>query len=69
MVRDRRVEAGCPIILAGTVQLTEAVDDHDLFYGQFSSRIALRYDVSEDLRDGLGFGLPGAGTIRGRSTR
>ena len=54
VVRDLHDEAGCPIILAGTVQLTEAVDDNDLFYGQFSSRIALRYDVSEDLRDGLG---------------
>ncbi|MEM9881400.1 MAG: AAA family ATPase [Planctomycetota bacterium] len=52
-VRDLHDEAGCPVVLAGTVRLTEAVDDPAVFFGQFSSRIALRYDVTEVLREGL----------------
>jgi hypothetical protein len=48
-IRDIHDETGCPIILAGTAALNEAVSDHAAFFGQMSSRIALRYNVSEDL--------------------
>ena len=49
LLRDIHDEAGVPIILAGTVKLNDAVNDHDMFFGQMSSRIALRYNVTEGL--------------------
>lgn len=52
LLRDIHDEAGVPIILAGTVKLHDAVNDHDLFFGQMSSRIALRYNVTESLSPG-----------------
>ncbi|MEM9415372.1 MAG: ATP-binding protein [Planctomycetota bacterium] len=54
LLRDIHDEAGVPIILAGTLKLNDSVNDHDLFFGQMSSRIALRYNVTE--------GLTGTGT-------
>lgn len=56
LVRDIHDEAGLPIILAGTIRLQEAVDDAGQFFGQMSSRIALRYNVVEDLQAGGGPG-------------
>lgn len=58
LLRDLHDEAGVPIVLAGTVKIAEATADTDLFYGQFSSRVALRYDVTEDLHGGSGGGDP-----------
>lgn len=49
-VRDIYDETGCPIILVGTARITEMIDDQSFFAGQFASRIALRYDITEALR-------------------
>ncbi len=48
-LRDVHDETGCPIILAGTVRLADAVSDAQMFFGQFASRIALRLDLTEQL--------------------
>lgn len=40
------------------MKINEAVTDNDLFFGQLSSRVAMRYDLTEDLRGGLGGGSP-----------
>lgn len=56
LVRDIHDEAGVPVILAGTIRLQEAVDDAGAFFAQMSSRIALRYNVIEDLAAGGGPG-------------
>lgn len=56
LVRDIHDEAGLPIILAGTIRLQESVDDAGAFFAQMSSRIALRYNVVEDLVAGGGPG-------------
>lgn len=58
MVRDLHDQAGVPVILAGTVRLNEAVSDTAQFFGQFSSRVALRYDITEEARGGGGGGDP-----------
>lgn len=52
LVRDLHDECGIPIVMAGTVQLTSKLADDDLFFGQFTSRISLRYDIGEDLTRG-----------------
>lgn len=54
LLRDLHDECGVPIVLAGTLRLSELVAASDVFSGQFSSRVALRYDVTEDLRGGGG---------------
>ncbi len=56
LLRDIHDEAGLPIVLAGTISLQQAVDDAGAFFAQFSSRIALRYNVVEDLIAGGGPG-------------
>jgi len=56
LVRDIHDEAGLPIVLAGTIRLQESVDDAGAFFAQMSSRIALRYNVVEDLVAGGGPG-------------
>ena len=58
LVRDLHDETGCPVILAGTLNLNQSVDDGDVFFGQFSSRVALRYNVCEDLAARPGDGGP-----------
>ncbi len=54
LLRDLHDECGVPVILVGTVKINEAVADSDLFCGQFSSRVAIRYDITECLRSGDG---------------
>jgi len=54
MLRDIHDEAGVPIVLAGTMKLSDQVSDHDQFFGQLTSRVALRYDITEELRGGGG---------------
>ena len=61
LLRDIHDEAGVPIILAGTIKLNDSVSDHDMFFGQMSSRIALRYNVTEGLTDQGGPGSSGPG--------
>lgn len=55
-VRDLHDATGIPIVMAGTKRIDEKTADNDIFFGQFSSRIALRYDVTEPVRDGGGGG-------------
>lgn len=50
-LRDLHDECGVPIIMAGTLQINDRVNDQDLFFGQFSSRVGLRLDLTEALRD------------------
>jgi len=50
VIRDVHDECGIPFILAGTHRVNEMCSDVDLFFGQFTSRIALRYDVTEPAR-------------------
>ena len=58
-LRDLHDECGnLPIVLCGTIKSAEATADTDLFMGQFASRIALRYDLGEELRGGSGDGDP-----------
>lgn len=57
-IRDIHDEAHVPVVLAGTMRIAEACDDQSEFFGQMSSRIAIRYDVTEDLRGGAGGGDP-----------
>jgi len=49
LIRDLHDQCGIPIVLTGTVKLAEQVDDSDYFYGQFASRVALRYNIADDL--------------------
>ena len=47
LLRDIHDECGVPVILSGTYDINDKTADGDIFYGQFSSRIALRYDINE----------------------
>jgi DNA transposition AAA+ family ATPase len=49
-LRDLHDVCDIPLILAGTKQISDKCNDDDQFFGQFSSRTALRYDVTEGLR-------------------
>jgi len=46
-LRDLHDECGIPIILVGTIDIEERVSDTKHWYGQFASRIGLRYDIAE----------------------
>lgn len=48
-LRDLHDACEIPIILVGTKKIDEATADTDQFFGQLTSRIALRYDVTEQL--------------------
>lgn len=48
-LRDLHDCCGIPIILAGTRNINEKCSDDDYFYGQFSSRIGYRMNVTEVL--------------------
>jgi len=54
LVRDIHDETGCPMILAGTMRLHDQVSDQQLYFGQLSSRTAIKYDLGEELRGGGG---------------
>jgi len=58
-LRDVHDETGCPIILAGTIRLADAVSDTETFFGQFASRIALRLDLTEQIAAEAGGGGDG----------
>jgi len=49
-IRDLHDECQMPIVLGGTRKLGDKTDDQDVFFGQFASRIALNYDVNDDVR-------------------
>ena len=57
VIRDLHDECGVPFVLVGTHRINEMCSDVDLFYGQFTSRIAIRYDVTEAAR-GAASGSP-----------
>lgn len=63
LVRDIHDECGVPVILSGTYDINDSTADGDIFYGQFSSRIALRYDINERAR-----GKGGGGDRNSRMT-
>lgn len=46
-LRDIHDEAGVPLVLFGTIKLTQHVNDTEVFFGQFSSRIVARVDLTE----------------------
>jgi len=48
VVRDVHKQAHVPIVLIGTRDVEEAVDDARLWYGQWTRLISLRYDILED---------------------
>lgn len=65
-LRDIHDLAAAPIILVGTAKILETTNDVDLWHGQFSSRVALRLDVTEMARgdaDGNGPGGATGGTL------
>lgn len=51
-LRDIHDECEIPIVLGGTRKVGDNTDDDDIFFGQFASRVALRYDVNEHVRGG-----------------
>jgi DNA transposition AAA+ family ATPase len=60
-VRDLHDACDIPVILAGTRRIVEATSDDHEFFGQLSSRIALRYDVLDGHADIGGSGGGGSG--------
>lgn len=48
-VRDLVDEAAIPCVLFGTVDLTKKVNDTEMFYGQFNSRVVARCDITEKM--------------------
>jgi DNA transposition AAA+ family ATPase len=61
-IRDINDECEIPIVLAGTRDLEQNTQDQGVFFGQFASRVALRYDVNDSARSGKG-GAPSDPTI------
>jgi hypothetical protein len=55
-LRDLHDACAVPMVLAGTVRINEAVSDSEQFFGQMASRVAIRYDVTEDLIGASGGG-------------
>ncbi|MEM6334521.1 MAG: AAA family ATPase [Planctomycetota bacterium] len=51
VVRDLHDEAGVGVVLVGTVEMLDTIDCEDIF-GQLSSRIGMRYDVTPDAARG-----------------
>jgi hypothetical protein len=47
VIRDIHDEAKVPIVLAGTIDLRKRTNDSTIFFGQFTSRMVARCDVSE----------------------
>ena len=47
VVRDIHDQAHVPIVLGGTFDLHKLVDDSTVFFGQMSSRISVRLNISE----------------------
>lgn len=52
VVRDVHKKTGCGIVLVGTIDVNQRVDDASAFYGQFSRLIAYRYDIVEEQESG-----------------
>lgn len=48
-VRDLVDEAAIPCVLLGTVDLNKHVNDTEMFYGQFNSRVVARCDITEKM--------------------
>lgn len=46
-IRDLHDEAGVPVILSGTLDVAKLVDQREIFYGQFASRIVARVDLTD----------------------
>lgn len=57
LLRDIHDETGSPIVLAGTLRLHDSIADSDVYSGQMSSRVAIRYNLTEDM-DAGGTGGP-----------
>jgi len=58
LLRDLHDECALPIVFAGTIDINKKLTDSDVFYGQFNRRVAARYDVTENQRDGGGSTKP-----------
>jgi hypothetical protein len=49
LLRDIHDKAGVPIVLPGTVKLQDQVNDQGFYFAQLSSRIAIKYDMTDDV--------------------
>lgn len=49
IVRDIHKRTGCPIVLVGTQDLLDTVNDFNQFHGQFKRLISLVYNITEEL--------------------
>jgi len=57
-IRDLYDECEIAVVLCGTRDIDKNVSDRDVFYGQFSSRISMRYDIAHQLTRDDGPGKP-----------
>lgn len=53
-LRDLHDECEIPVVLIGTIDIEKCVSDTSQWYGQFASRTALRYDITEVVGAGSG---------------
>lgn len=59
-LRDLHDECEVPIVLAGTKLIADKCSDNDAFFGQFTSRTALTYDVTREAMEAKSPTDPGA---------
>lgn len=45
-IRDIHKQTGCPIMLVGTNDIFDAINDFDAFHGQMKSLISMSYDIT-----------------------
>lgn len=45
-IRDIHKQTGCPIMLVGTRDIFDAINDFDAFHGQMKSLISMSYDIT-----------------------
>lgn len=50
-LRDIHKQTGCPILLVGTREITESVNDFDTFRGQMKSLMSMTYDISVEANE------------------
>lgn len=50
LLRDLHDVTECPIVVGGTRRLRDAVNDNEMWFGQLASRIAIQYDVNDEVR-------------------
>lgn len=48
IIRDIHKQTGCPIVLVGTQDLLETIDDFDQFHGQMKSLVSMTYNITAE---------------------